>query len=73
MVMLYNGVEAGVFRKNVKGYTRSVLSKPRALGSPRRRLSGVGHSGIVPLADTARDQLGEADCRICAPSGLAAG
>ncbi|WP_183317769.1 ABC transporter substrate-binding protein [Chelatococcus caeni] len=29
-VMLYNGVEASAFRKNVKGYEASVLSKPRA-------------------------------------------
>ncbi|EIM26335.1 ABC transporter substrate-binding protein [Microvirga lotononidis] len=29
-VMLYNGVEASAFRKNVQGYTASVLSKPRA-------------------------------------------
>ncbi|RDI51513.1 ABC transporter substrate-binding protein [Microvirga subterranea] len=29
-VMLYNGVEASAYRKNVQGYTASVLSKPRA-------------------------------------------
>ncbi|KLK94606.1 peptide ABC transporter substrate-binding protein [Microvirga vignae] len=29
-VMLYNGIEASAFRKNVQGYTASVLSKPRA-------------------------------------------
>ncbi len=29
-VMLYNGVEASAFRKNVHGFTASVLSKPRA-------------------------------------------
>jgi peptide/nickel transport system substrate-binding protein len=29
-VMIYNGVEASAFRKNVQGYTASVLSKPRA-------------------------------------------
>lgn len=29
-VMLYNGVEASAFRKNVQGYAASVLSKPRA-------------------------------------------
>jgi peptide/nickel transport system substrate-binding protein len=29
-VMLYNGVEASAFRKNVQGFKASVLSKPRA-------------------------------------------
>jgi peptide/nickel transport system substrate-binding protein len=29
-VMLYNGIEASAFRKNVQGFTASVLSKPRA-------------------------------------------
>jgi peptide/nickel transport system substrate-binding protein len=29
-VMIYNGVEASAFRKNVQGYNASVLSKPRA-------------------------------------------
>jgi peptide/nickel transport system substrate-binding protein len=29
-VMLYNGIEASAFRKNVHGFTASVLSKPRA-------------------------------------------
>jgi peptide/nickel transport system substrate-binding protein len=29
-VMIYNGVEASAFRRNVQGYTASVLSKPRA-------------------------------------------
>ncbi|WP_370435541.1 ABC transporter substrate-binding protein [Microvirga sp. TS319] len=29
-VMLYNGIEASAFRKKVRGYTASVLSKPRA-------------------------------------------
>jgi peptide/nickel transport system substrate-binding protein len=29
MVMLYNGLDAGVYAKRVKGYKSSILSKPR--------------------------------------------